>query len=113
MKKLVFIISLATVAHFAQAQGTQLLRQPTISADNIVFVYANDLWQAPRSGGNAIRLTSNEGAESLPHFSPDGKHIAFSGQYGGNTDVYVMPVSGGMPSRLTGHPVGDFVQGWT
>ena len=113
MKKLVLIISLAIITHFAQAQGTQLLRQPTISADNIVFVYANDLWQVPRSGGNAIRLTSNEGAESSPHFSPDGQHIAFSGQYGGNTDVYVMPVSGGMPSRLTWHPVGDFVQGWT
>jgi tricorn protease len=112
MKKLIIII-FAFAYHFAHSQGTQLLRQPTISTDNIVFVYANDLWQVPRSGGNAMRLTSNEGAESLPHFSPDGKQIAFSAQYGGNTDVYVMPTSGGNPQRLTWHPYADFVQGWT
>ncbi|MEL6672590.1 MAG: PDZ domain-containing protein [Bacteroidota bacterium] len=99
--------------HVLQAQGTQLLRQPTISESSVVFVYANDLWKASREGGDAIRLTSNEGQESLPHFSDDGKMIAFSAQYDGNTDVYVMPVEGGSPQRLTYHPGGDFVQGWT
>jgi len=95
------------------AQGTQLLRQPTLSDSHIVFVYANDLWKTTINGGNAVRLTSNEGYESLPHFSPDGKHIAFTAQYDGNTDVYVIPAEGGEPARLTWHPGGDFVQGWT
>ncbi|MEN8249791.1 MAG: PDZ domain-containing protein [Bacteroidota bacterium] len=113
MKRILSTILLALVTIAGYTQGTQLLRQPTISADNIVFVYANDLWQVSRDGGNATRLTSNEGAESLPHFSPDGKQIAFSAQYGGNTDVYIMPSTGGMPTRLTWHPYADFVQGWT
>ena len=112
MKNLLTLL-LISIAQLVYSQGTQLLRQPTISSDNIVFVYANDLWQVSRSGGNAIRLTSNEGEESLPHYSPDGNSIAFSAQYGGNTDVYIMPSSGGTPSRLTWHPYGDFVQGWT
>ena len=95
------------------AQGTQLLRQPTVSSTEIVFVYAKDLWKTSIKGGNAIRLTSNEGYESLPHFSKDGKQIAFTAEYDGNTDVYVIPSEGGEPKRLTWHPGGDFVQGWT
>ncbi len=95
------------------AQGTQLLRQPTISSESIVFVYANDLWKVDRNGGEAIRLTTNEGYESLPHFSHDEKWIAFTAQYDGNTDVYVIPAEGGSPKRLTWHPGADFVQGWT
>lgn len=95
------------------AQGTQLLRQPSISPTQIVFVHANDLWVVDRNGGDAQRLTSNEGAESNPHFSEDGSLIAFTGQYDGNTDVYVVPAIGGSPKRLTYHPSEDFVQGWT
>ncbi len=95
------------------AQGTQLLRQPTLSDDQIVFVYANDLWSVSREGGDAIRLTSNEGAETYPHFSPDGNWIAFTGEYDGNTDVYIIPANGGSPQRLTYHPGSDVVQGWT
>lgn len=98
---------------FAQAQGTMLMRQPTISNTHIVFVYANDLWIVPKDGGDARRLTSNEGEESVPHFSPDGKWIAFTGQYDGNTDVYLIPVEGGQPERLTWHPSPDIVTGWT
>ena len=113
MKKLFIPLFLLLQITPGYSQGTQLLRQPTISADHIVFVYANDLWQVPRDGGKAIRLTSNEGEESFPHYSPDGKQIAFSGQYGGNTDVYVMPANGGKPQRLTWHPTADIVQGWT
>ncbi|WP_347841124.1 PDZ domain-containing protein [uncultured Draconibacterium sp.] len=100
-------------ASYANAQGTQLLRQPTISSESIVFVYANDLWKVDRNGGDAIRLTSNEGEESNPHFSNDEKWIAFSAQYDGNTDVYVIPSTGGSPQRLTWHPGADIVQGWT
>jgi tricorn protease len=99
--------------HNLNAQGTRLLRQPTLSDQHIVFVYANDLWIVDRSGGDAQRLTTDEGGESFPHFSPDGKTIAFTGQYDGNTDVYILPVEGGAPKRLTWHPGADVVQGWT
>ncbi|AXT62225.1 protease [Aquimarina sp. AD10] len=112
MKKLCFIIAIF-VYIVSTAQGTQLLRQPTISDTEVVFVYANDLWKSSLQGGNAIRLTSNEGAEFSPHFSKDGKTIAFTAQYDGNTDVYTIPSGGGEPKRLTWHPGGDFVQGWT
>ncbi len=98
---------------FSFSQGTQLLRQPTLHGDDVVFVYANDLWKASIQGGTAIRLTSDEGYESNPHFSNDGKLIAFTAQYDGNVDVFVMPSEGGEPKRLTYHPDGDFVQGWT
>jgi tricorn protease len=98
---------------FAEAQGTRFLRQPDVSAEHIAFVHANDIWVVGRDGGDAVRLTSSEGAETDPHFSPDGAWIAFTGQYGGNTDVYVMPASGGQPERLTWHPGEDVAQGWT
>ena len=108
---LVFIFILSSQAIFAQ--GTRLLRQPTISSKSIVFVYADDLWIVDRDGGEAKRLTSHEGTESFPHFSPDGTKIAFSAQYDGNTDVYVVNADGGEPKRLTFHPSDDIVQGWT
>lgn len=95
------------------AQGTMLLREPTVSETHIAFVYANDLWLVNREGGNAVRLTSDEGAERQPHFSNDGNWIAFSAQYDGNTDVYLIPTEGGQPKRLTWHPNGDQVCGWT
>jgi tricorn protease len=94
-------------------QGTMLLRQPTISQDHIVFVYANDLWITNKNGGDARRLTTDIGQESQPHFSPDGKMVAFTAQYDGNTDVYVVPTTGGEPQRLTWHPGPDQVTGWT
>lgn len=107
------LISALSISDNAFSQGTMLLRQPTISNTDIVFVYANDLWRVAKDGGDARRLTSNEGAESNPHFSPDGKLIAFTGQYDGNTDVYVIPAEGGQPQRLTWHPGADQVTGWT
>ena len=97
----------------AAAQGTRFLRQPSVSADHIAFVHANDVWVVGRDGGQARRLTSDEGAETNPAFSPDGRWIAFSGEYGGNVDVYVVPTRGGQPVRLTWHPGADVVQGWT
>lgn len=114
MKKLFISFSLILFV-FSEVigQGTQLLRQPTISESNIVFVYANDLWIVSKDGGDARRLTSSEGQESFPHFSPDGKLIAFTGQYDGNTDVYLVPTEGGQPVRLTWHPGNDQVTGWT
>jgi len=97
----------------AQAGGTRLLRTPTVSATQIGFAYAQNIWTVPRAGGMARRITSFQGQTSSPHFSPDGKWIAFSGEYAGNLDVYVVPAEGGEPKRLTWHPGGDTVQGWT
>ncbi len=111
--KSTFTLFLLTVSIQIHAQGTQLLRQPTVSGTEIAFVYADDLWKTGIIGGTAIRLTSNEGYESLPHFSSDGKQIAFTAEYDGNVDVFVIPSEGGEPKRLTFHPSGDFVQGWT
>lgn len=114
ISRLICLSCLALIpAGYAVAQGTMLMRQPTISSTDIVFVYANDLWIVSKDGGDARRLTSNEGEESVPHFSPDGKLIAFTGQYDGNTDVYLIPTEGGQPTRLTWHPSADVVSGWT
>lgn len=114
MKQVLIIASiLAGMISQSMASGTLLLREPTVSQESIVFVYANDLWIVGRDGGDARRLTSNEGAESLPSFSPDGRSIAFTAQYDGNTDVYLVPAEGGQPRRLTWHPGADLVAGWT
>ncbi|MSR61650.1 MAG: peptidase S41 [Planctomycetes bacterium] len=92
---------------------TRLLEQPAASATQLAFVYAGDLWSANLDGTNARRLTTHPGQESRPRFSPDGKWIAFSGQYDGNTDVFVVAAGGGEPRRLTAHPGVDVVQGFT
>ena len=90
-----------------------LMRFPDVSQTHIVFSYANDLWLVPKAGGLAIKLSSPAGVETFPKFSPDGKEIAFSGNYDGNLDVYVMPVGGGVPRRLTSHGYGDRLVDWT
>ena len=78
----------------------------------IAFVYAGDIWLVPKAGGTAIRLSSPLGEETFPRFSPDGRTLAYSADYDGNTDVYVVPVAGGEPVRLTHHPMADRVVGW-
>ncbi|HEX5702596.1 MAG TPA: PDZ domain-containing protein [Pyrinomonadaceae bacterium] len=95
------------------AQGTRLLRHPSVSRDLVAFAYAGDLWLVSRDGGQARRLTSTAGAEMDPYFSPDGSQIAFSATVAGNTDVYLVPTTGGDPRRLTYHPGPDRVRGWT
>src|SRR5687768_9554646 len=97
---------------FAQIDAG-LFRYPDVSANQIVFTYANDIWVVPKEGGTAIKLSSPAGVESFPKFSPDGKQIAFSGNYDGNNDAYVIPVAGGLPVRLTQHGYGDRVVDWT
>jgi tricorn protease len=97
----------------AAADAPLLLQRPTVNGTHIVFSYAGDLWSVERAGGDARRLTSGVGPETDPFFSPDGKQIAFTGEYDGNIDVYVVPAAGGVPRRLTWHPGGDAVAGWT
>ena len=92
---------------------TRLMHQPTISENHIAFIYANDLWVADISGNNPRRLTIDEGFESNPVFSPDGKTIAFSAEYDGNLDVFTVPIDGGVPKRLTFHPYPDFARDFT
>src|SRR6516225_1446597 len=102
---------------------TKLLRFPDIHGDKVVFTYAGDLWLASTSGGLATRLTAHPGMEVFPKFSPDGQWIAFTGQYDGDEQVYVIPVTGGVPKQLTFYPArgpltprwgyDDQVYGWT
>jgi len=91
------LVFLSTLA----AQESRLLRFPAIHGNQIVFTYAGDLYSVPSSGGVARKLTTDIGFEMFAHFSPDGKQIAFTGQYDGNTEVYLMPAEGGVPKRLT------------
>ena len=105
--------ALALLTPFATAEDeTLLLQEPTVSEDHVVFVYASDLWVVGREGGDARRLTSNPGVESSPKLSPNGRWVAFTGQYEGNPDVYVISIDSGMPKRLTWHPGGDQVVDW-
>src|SRR6476646_11626411 len=116
--RLALILAVASAA--PAAAQTRMLRSPTVSEKHIAFAYANNIWIVDRAGGAARRLTSFQGETQNPKFSPDGKWIAFSAEYGGNTDVYVVPTdpaaateNGGQPKRLTWHPGADVVQGWT
>ncbi len=107
--------SFVILAFTATALGaqTRMLRSPSVSAANIAFAYAQNIWVVPRAGGAARRLTSFQGATENPKISPDGKWVAFSGEYGGNVDVYVVSIDGGEPKRLTWNSAPDEVQGWT
>jgi tricorn protease len=110
---------LVAIGNFLSAQGgidigdTRLLSDPAITKDRIAFAYGGDLWTADLNGNNVRRLTSHEGLEGRPAFSPDGKLVAFTGQYDGNTDVFIVNADGGIPKRLTWHPGPDVVQGFS
>jgi tricorn protease len=97
----------------ADDSGTRLLRQPSVSKDHLAFVYGGDLWVSDRDGQHPVRITAHPAPEFSPHFSPDGRWIAFSATYDNNTDVYVVPTVGGQPQRLTWHPSADIVTGWS
>jgi tricorn protease len=112
--RLFFMLAALAAAIPARAQiDARLLRYPAVSATQIAFVYAGDIWLVPKAGGTAVRLSSPLGEESFPRFSPDGSRLAYSANYDGNTDVYVVDVAGGQPVRLTFHPGEDRVIGWT
>ncbi|MDH3525188.1 MAG: PDZ domain-containing protein, partial [Acidobacteriota bacterium] len=107
------LAGLAAPAAAIDASDTLLLRQASISADRIAFIYDQDVWVAGRDGSGARRLTTAEGEEMNPVLSPDGSVIAFTGNYDGNLDVYVIPAAGGVAQRLTWHPEDDVVRGFT
>jgi len=99
--KTAFLFILLTAPALAQ---TKLLRFPDIAGDRVVFSYASDLWTTSANGGNAVRLTAHPGMEVFAKFSPDGKYIAFTGQYDGDEQGYVVPATGGEPKQLTFYP---------
>ena len=105
------VLVLAPAGAGAQVDA-RLFRQPAVSATQIAFVYAGDIWVVSKQGGVASRLSSPRGEEQFPRFSPDGSRIAFSANYDGNTDVYVVPAMGGDAVRVTHHPMADRVLGW-
>lgn len=100
-KEICFMVFVAGLTVPVHADEARLLRFPSTNGTDVVFTYAGDLYRAPLSGGEAQRLTSHVGYEIFPHYSPDGKSIAFTGQYDGNTEVYLIPSDGGEPQRLT------------
>ena len=109
----VLLLGATIAAAQPSTTDTRLLTQPAVSGTHVAFIYAGDLWTARLDGSDVRRLTTADGDESNPVFAPDGRQIAFSANYDGNTDVYVIPVGGGVPTRLTWHPGADIAQAVT
>jgi tricorn protease len=112
---LAFALLLPSVV-LAQPSSTQpplLLRNPSLSQDRIAFRYADDIWTVSRQGGEAERLTSDGEVNAGPIYSPDGAWIAYSARLNGSTDAYVVASTGGVPRRITWHPAGSTVAGWS
>ena len=101
MRKIIFLLPVFLALQQVSAQEARLLRFPAVYGNQVVFSYAGDLYTVVRSGGTARKLTNDPGYEIFPHFSHDGKQIAFTAQYDGNTEVYIMPSQGGAPKRIT------------
>jgi tricorn protease len=112
-KSKLLALALCFIPAAAHAATPLLLRDPSISATKVAFVYAGDIWTAPREGGEAIRLTSEGTITSGPFYSPDGARIAYSARVAGADDVYVIDASGGVPKRITWNPMGNQAAGWT
>jgi tricorn protease len=104
-----FLVTLQTT----HAQGTRLLRQPSVSATQVAFVYGADLWVSDLNGQNVLRLTSTAAVETDPHFSPDGKWVAFTSNRSGSSAVYIVSAKGGDAKRLTYHPAASAARGWS
>ncbi|MDE2234779.1 MAG: PD40 domain-containing protein [Gammaproteobacteria bacterium] len=114
MRNACFVLLLALLSPLGfAAQPPLLLQTPTLSATQVAFAYGDELWIAPRAGGNARLLVGGQGLFSGPVFSPDGSQVAYTGDTDGIQSVYVVPASGGEPKRLTWHPGLNRVVGWT
>jgi tricorn protease len=114
MMKRIIVFCLAFVffqVGFSQINA-RLFRYPDVSKTQIAFAYGEDIWIVSKHGGLATKLSSPSGAEIFPKFSPDGSHIAFSGNYDGNVDIYIIPSTGGLPTRVTHHGMPDRIIDW-
>ncbi len=112
------LLAVAAVVVFSStwmtwAQTPRLLRAPSLSETEVAFRYADDVWLVSRGGGSARRLTSTADVQDGPYFSPDGRTVAYSVRAAGNTDIYTVPATGGVPHRITFHPEGNYLAGWT
>jgi len=107
---LALLLTLLTIG--AALADAPYVGQADVHGQYIVFTAEDDLWSCTRDGADVRRLTSHVGAESFPHLAPDGRQVAFTGEYDGNADIYVIPIQGGEPRRLTWHPGRDEVMGW-
>lgn len=113
MRRLTLLFVFCVLASLTAYSQTRLLRFPDIHGDKVVFTYGGDIWTAAAAGGSATRLTTHPGVEVFAKFSPDGNWIAFTGQYDGDEQVYVMPATGGVPRQLTFYPAkGPFTPRW-
>ncbi len=111
--RFLFALALLCSVSLAHAQvDARMLRHPDVSDTQITFVYAGDVWVVAKEGGMAQRLSSPLGEESRPRFSPDGSKIAYTAYYDGNPEVYVIPAMGGVPQRITYHPMWDGLVDW-
>lgn len=111
--KSAMLLLLVAACTSTDAQGTRLLREPNISNNSIAFVYGGDIWTVNKTGGEAKRITSTAAVESDPHFSPDGKTIAFTSNRSGLNAVYIVSSDGGIPTRLTWFPATAVARGWS
>src|SRR5579872_4255899 len=112
-KSLLTLVMLLATLSVAYAQiNAALLRYPDVSATEIVFTYANDLWVVSKTGGIASHLSSPAGVEVYPKFSPDGKTIAYTADYDGSNSIYTIPTTGGIPTRLTWYGTPERVADW-
>ncbi|UCG17616.1 MAG: PD40 domain-containing protein [Phycisphaerales bacterium] len=108
----VALVAVSAIGCAANAQSSHLMRYADVHKDRIVFTYEGDLWLASADGGDARRITNDAGSEVHAKFSPDGTRLAFTAQYDGGTDIYVMDARGGVPKRLTYHPATDTMVDW-
>ncbi len=113
MKNLFLICCVLTISLGASSQiSAKLMRYMDVSDTQITFVYGGDIWLVAKEGGTAMQITHSPGEESWPKFSPDGKEIAYTASYNGNADVYVIPVTGGVPVRVTYNTFSDRLIDW-
>ncbi len=106
------VLFISILGNISAQVNARMMQFPDVSATHITFTYGGDIWVVAKEGGTAYKLTSAKGTELFARFSPDGKQIAFSGNYNGNVDVYVMPSLGGLPLRVTHHGMSDRLLDW-
>ena len=113
MKKHLLVLTTLLVTNLSYGQiSAKLMRYMDVSDNQIVFVYGGDVWLVAKQGGTAIQLTNSPGEESYPRFSPDGSEVAYTASYNGNEDIFVVPATGGRPTRVTYQSHADRMVEW-